>query len=628
MLEYIRRSAESWGVKLLFGIIIIVFVFWGAGSYNDQQTSVVAKVNDQTILYKEYNTARENMFEQMRQTNPNITVDQLKELRFNEQVLNTMIDEIVIDEEARKLNISASPAEIAAEILQVPAFTNDKGQFDSSAYRAVLKSQGMVPAQFEYNIRRQIIQAKLMDIAGLPSQVDEAEAKDMYTYANEQMQIEYVQVESGKFLDSISPTEQEIKENYDKNQETYKLAPRVKIDYLLFTPEALGESITVSDQEIEQYYKSNLERQFMQEEQVKARHILIKAEENASEADDAAAKEKIDAIAAELAGGKDFAELAKEKSEGPTNVNGGDLGWFARGQMVKPFEDAAFALEVGKVSEPVRSSFGYHLILVEERKEAGAKTLDEVKQEIKTMLANDKAADKLNDSLDIALEQVVSGVSLEKVAEEMKLALKKSELFSKDQGQGLYGFTPQALTSLFEMPVGDVTDMPLTVENGYVLATITEKKPAEIEPLDAVRERVVQAIKREKALVKAKEEAEQLLKDAMSSGPTIAQAEKKTSEAFGRQGYIPGLGFDTALAAAAFNTDTGQWLPAPYKVGEGYVIAKVTKRIAPEDKLWETEKEQWLTFIRRGRRGELFDAFKNNLRLMAKIEIVNPDLLK
>ena len=626
MLEAIRRSAESWGVKILFGLIILVFVFWGVGSFRGNRTQVVAFVNEEPILISEFSQTLSRAIEQYRQQNPTASAEDIKALGVKQQVLSQMITQKLLSAEATRLNIGASATEIADKIRSISAFNGENG-FDKQRYLAILSSQGITPGQFEQDMRDSIILNKLKTYATLPAQVGEGQARDIFSYAGEQRSINYLQVQSGDLVDSMEVSDEEISKYYDENKESYKQPVRIKLSYISFTPKSLADRIEVPEAEIAAYYEAN-KGSYKEDMKVKARHILVKVSDKATPEQDNAARKKIEEIIEKVRQGASFTDLAKENSDDPTADNGGELGWIGRGEMVKEFEDAVFGTAPGKLAEPVRTPFGWHAVQIEEIRDAHQKPLEEVHDSIRDALAQDKAADMLTDLLDQGLEQINSGVALSKIAEDLKLKVENTDLFARSQGTGLIGVDDRGLESLFALQQGEVTEMPVSTDQGYMLAEVTERRPAEYDPLDKVREQVVQSVKSKKAMETAKAKADELLAAIGKNELTDEQkAGIKSTAVFNRQGYVPELGLSPSLVQAVFRAKKDQWLDKPYAVGDSYVLAQLKDVENPGDEQWDKDKKDWIAFLAQGAENELYQAYVRNLRDNAKIEIVSPEML-
>jgi peptidyl-prolyl cis-trans isomerase D len=628
MLDAIRRSAQSWGIKVVFGIIIVVFLFWGVGAQQGEKASILAYVNDKPISIREYGHAYERAMQNVRRQNPDVTPEQLAQMDFKKQVLNQLINDVVLNEEAARLKLTASTNEIRDQISGLTAFQNENRQFDPALYRRMLATQGLSVGEFEKDMQRQVLMQKLQRYAGLPATASEKEAKDYFDFAGEDVKVEYLTTPIAKFADAVTPTDAEIDAYYKNHQDAFKIPPRIKVEYLLFTAQSLAQTAKISDEAVSTYYENNKSK-YEKQEQVRARHILAKVDPKATEADVQKAKEKILEAATRIKNGEKFEDVAKQVSEDSSAANGGDLDWFGRGQMIPAFETAAFGLAVDALSEPLRTEFGWHLIKVTEKKEAGLTPLADVKDEIRDKLAQDQVADRLADTIDSAVELVISGQELGKIAETMNIGKQTSDFFAKEKGVALFGLEAASLENLFLMKQGDLTDTPLTLQNGYMLAKVLDKKPEEIEPLAQVKDKIVAAIKQEKGKQQAEAEATKLLTAIKSSGlPEDSKAQLKTSQAFGRQGFVQEFGYAPELAKAAFMAKPGEWLTKPYQASDGFVIARLKELIPPPVEEWNKDKDRWTDYIGQSKQQEFFQAFVMNLREGAKIEIVNPKVLE
>ncbi|MBT8763701.1 SurA N-terminal domain-containing protein [Desulfohalobiaceae bacterium Ax17] len=630
MLDKIRQNAQSWAIKLLFGLIVVVFIFWGVGSFRSNRASTLALVNDKPILVQDFVRAYESSVRAMRQQNPNLTDEALKNMRFKEQVLNQLINAELLTQKAKEWGLTITPAELRYEISQIPVFLNENKQFDPSRYQEVLKANSLTPAQFEEDYAHNLLMQKVQDYIALPTTPSDEEVREFFNFAREQMTINYIQFNWLDFKDKVKPEQKAVETYYDQHKNEFMEPAKIKIAYLELTPNALADKENISDQEVKNYYQAHKE-QFKQEEMVKAKHILIKLNPDAPEEKVQAAKKKIARIQAELKKGKTFEELAKKYSQGPSSVRGGELGWFGRGQMVKKFEEAAFDLKPGQISEPVRTRFGLHLIKVDDYKAPGTKPLEEVKAEIKETIGQEKAADKIADLLDNVLELVVTGSDLKTAAKKFNLSVEESGFFTRKQGPLGLGLPPSAIDKLFKLQTGEVTQTPIMLEDGYVLAQKLDEKPAQAKPLEQVKDEIVQLLTKQGAMALAKQEAEDALAKILAAKDKPAPGFKdkiKTSEPFGRRGFIPKLGFNPELVEDLFQVEPGTWLSKAYELPSGYILAQAKEHILPKEEDFAKEKKFWLASYARIQEQQLFQAFITDLRNKAKIEIVNPKILE
>lgn len=626
MLDLMRKNAQSWGIKILFGLIIVVFVFWGIGSFRSNKAAVIAEVNGRPIAAQDFRIAYERTLKSLRHRNPNISQKEIQQMRLKEQVLNQLINAELLREKAKALGVDITLPELRKAITSIPFFQNKNKKFDPNLYKKILKLNGLSPATFEKDYSENLLIEKMRAFITLPAKANLAEVYDMYKFAKEQIQIEYLLFKLDNYLNKIKISNNEIQKYYNENKDKFMDPEKIKIAYLLLTPENLAKQEKVSEQEIKEYYESH-KNSFFQPERVKARHILIRLNPDASKKELKQAEQKIAKIEKELQKGKSFAELAKKYSECPSKKNGGEVGWFTKKDMVKPFADAAFALKVGEISKPVRTQFGLHLIKLEDKKAAGIPSLKEVKEQIKNTIAQEKAYAKIQDLLDSALTRLAAGESLQKIATELGLEVKTTNLFSrKNIPQDLKGLKPKDIQALFDLPVHETTKTPFNLQNGYLLVSKLEAISPKPLPLEKVKETIKTILTRQKAQKLALEEATKTLNKLQKKEKINISL--KTSKPFTRQGFIPELGFNPSLAQEAFLGKVNTWLDKPYKVMAGYILAKPIKHIIPSKQDFAKEQEKWMQVYQNFKAKQLFSAFINSLHQKAEIKIINPRYLK
>ena len=630
MLEQIRQSAESWGIKVLFAIIIVVFVFYfGFGTANTPKTeTVLATVNGDAIGIQDYEEAYKRELESLRQQNPDLTEEDIREAGIKAQLFNELVDRTLMRQQARAMNISATTVERQAYILGMSAFQDESGQFSRERYELALRSVGMSDVQFERAIGQDIVIAKLSEYITMPAFISEAEARDNFDSAKESRTLEFITFNSVDHVNGTEPAEEKISEYYEANKDQFAVPATATVEYLSLTPAALAEKATVTDGDIEAYYNTHTSK-FATPERVKARHILIRTEEDADDAAVAEALQKAQAAYERVTtGGEDFATVAMEVSEGPTGPKGGELPWFSRGEMVPEFEEAAFNAEPGTVAEPVKTMFGWHVILVEKHEEPGVMPLDEVKDAIRETLAEEKGAGVLAGILDDALDLAYSGVDLADIAQQMDLAVKTSEPMTQDEAVSTLSITPADAERLFTLDPGRTAEDAFQLSDGYLLVKVKDFTEATHQPLDAVKADIGAILVRQQTMDMAKQDAENALAAIKEQDSALGAYELQTSSPFDRFGLIPELGFAPELAAAAYLLDSGEWLENPYEIGSGYIIARVKDRIPPSEEEWEAGKENVMSTLLQNRKNMLLTAFVQDQRASAKIEILVPELLE
>jgi peptidyl-prolyl cis-trans isomerase D len=627
MLELIRQRAQSWGVRILFGLIIVVFVlYFGTGTMRRAgKSNAVAYVGEQVITGQDFDLAAKRAYENMRRQNPDMSREDLKRLHFREQVLSQMINTVLLEQEAARLGLAVSQDEVRAAIAGVPAFQSDK-RFDADRYKAVLRQAQTSPGEFEADMSRQILVEKVRRTLNLGVSVAEPEAKTAFTFAREQLKLDYLLFGWEEFGDAVKPTDAEINDFYTANQDRFKVPARMNLETVAVSPKALAKLDEVSDADVAQYYNAH-EKSFAQPEAVKLRHILVKLEEDAAPAAVEKARDRLLKLRLRLDKGEDFAALARTESDDPSSAQGGELGWIPRGTTVPTFEEAAFALKPGQVSMPVRSPFGWHLIKCEDKRPEGVKPLAEAAPEIRSTLAEERAAARVAEVLDEALERTLAGEPLAKVAKDLNLKVVATGLAPEPALVQALNLKPEDAAKLSTLGVGQTLDAPLAVADGYLLVRKAEAQPATVKPLDEVKPAVVEAVRRQGAMKLAKEKAQSVLADIVKPGAGDSVLLKykdriKTTDPVGRQGFIKGLGLNPNLVEDAYNAADGSWLSQAYPVQNGFVLVRLKDRIPPSATDWESEKKTWMAGLRQAKERELFQAYMTDLRNQAKVNIV------
>ncbi len=634
MLDPMRKYAQSWGIKIVFGLIILVFVFWGVGNFQGDKATVLATIDGQPVLIKDYEKAYQENLRLVKSRNPNVTDKDLQDGGFRWQVFSNLVTTRLLEEQAKTLGIGVSPEEMRAEIAKIPAFQNESKQFDAKRYENLLRANDVTPGEFEADFRQNLLLEKLAAYVSLPASVTEAEARSIFDFMREQATIRYIPFKSEDFAKGIVPTDEQIKAYYEARKDQFATPAQVKIDFVEFTPKALAKPAEVSDADIEAAYKAN-QKKYAKPEQVRVRHFLIMLPADAPQDAVDAATAKLKDMAAKLKAGADFASLLPKNPNNPEGLIGEDWAWLPKGSLPKefgPFEDKAFSLKKDEISEPVRTALGLHLIQAGERQAAGERPLAEVKEEVRGELAEQKASDRLAKALDAVQEKVAAGEDLAKAAAGENLAVKTSDFFAKDAPPADLGLTDQALAALFALKKGDASDQPLSTQDGFLMVRVADVKPAGFEPVETVTDVIKDRLIADEAQKRARAQAETVAKSMETEeGQKKVLAEYKdkiaVSQPFTRQGFIPGLGMAPVLAQTAFEATGPGWFKTAYAVTDGYVLAGLEKRLPAEAALWDKEKDRWVTTLAQSKQSEMFKAYLQTVQQSAKVEIVNDAIL-
>jgi len=629
MLKLMRIHATSWIIKILLGAIVVVFIFWGVGSFRSQKGQLAATVNGESITSEQYRDSYNKLVDRYRQFGSNLNDDMIKMLE--KQALDSLIDQSLLRQEAEKLNLRVSDAELAESIKKVDAFKSS-GIFDNRLYKRVLSANRLTPEEFETMQRESMLTDKLRSFVINGVKVSDQEAMEWYRWNNAAVSIEYALFESDKYKD-ISPSEEEIKAYYESHKDSYKTEAKVKVQFLNFGFDAYKSKVQLTDEEIREYYDAN-PNEFKTDKTVEARHILIKTEKDSKPEVVQAKKDKaLEILKMVKDQGKDFGETAKQYSEDPgSKENGGSLGAFKKDMMVKPFSDKAFSMKPGEISEPVLSDFGWHIIKVEKVNEASSQTFDEAKGNIRKKLTDERAKSLAYDEAESFYDSVSEGDNLAEAAKTKNLSLSVTDFFTQKGPEKDVKNRRKFATEAFKlspMGVSEITDMG----DGYYLIQVLEKKSEQVAEFKDVEAKVRADLIKVKQDEKAGKDAGDCLA-ALKKGETMAAAAEKagitvkTAAFFKRSDAIPDIGYEKEISEAAFKLSAEKKVAdAAIKGKKGYYVIAFKEKKEPAPEEFEKEKDKTKEKLLQQKKFKTFEAWLSQLKDRSKIAI-EADFLK
>jgi peptidyl-prolyl cis-trans isomerase D len=594
-----RKRARSSIIKVLFAIIVLVFIFWGVGGQvNGSRPDVVATVNGQTISPREFQRAYENVKAAYRDAyKDQLTPEMLRSLDLKRQTLEQLIDAKLLEGEAARLGFMATDEDVRQAIAAMPIFQAD-GKFSPAQYARVLRFYQATPGEFEEEQRALLVSKKLQSLIGDAAQVTDEEVQDLYRLGTEKVILSFIQISSADLLPQVTVDKQEAEAYYNSHREAFRQPERIRFSYVAYPVSHFTAEVQISAQEISDFYNDHKESRFTLPERVQASHILFSLSVDATADDKAKARAAATEVLTRARNGEDFAALAKTYSQDTATANkGGDLGTFARGRMVKAFEDAAFNLKDGEVSELVETPFGLHIIKVAALLPEQARPLDEVTEEIRQELTQERAQQLARGRASADREKIQNGASLAEVAQASGLTVVDTPLVARDETIPNLGRQPALLEAAFSLPLQQVSE-PLEGKDTWYLLSPQEKIASTIPDFAAVAEEAEKRSRSEKAEKLAKEKADALLarvKETKDLAAVAAQEHLKIEETdpFTRQsGYIPKIGTLPDLKKAAFRLTTeNPVVPQTYLWGGNAVVAVLKERIAPSQQDFEKQKE-------------------------------------
>jgi peptidyl-prolyl cis-trans isomerase D len=623
-----RRHAKSWLIKFLIGMIAVVFIFYFGYSFTSRNGVKIAYVNGEPISGLEYQKTYRRLLEALQRDYKSVWSDNLIEVfDLRNRALENLINQKLVSQEARRIGLDITEKEIQEEILAYPAFQY-KGRFDESRYMALLDQNRMRPEDFEAGIAQELLQRKLRQFLMTFSPVTEQEVLDQYTFSNEKAKISFVQFLPKNFEKSVAFDPESMEAYFEENKDEYRVPEKIRIAYITIDPNTFKGEVSITDQRVEYYYEDNKEM-FRQEKEVRARHILFKLDQNASEEEEEKVREKAAMVLEKARGGDDFAKLAKEYSEGPTAQKGGDLGYFSAGRMAKPFEVASFKMKKGEISELVRTRFGYHIIKVEDVKEARAKTLEEVRGEIKKTLTNMASTDLAHEKALSMIDQMPYEVDLNQYAERHKVPIRQSGYFSSSETIPGIGGDDKLRKSIFSFEKNDVSEV-LEFKGKFYIVQVVDKKPSHLPELKDAQEKVKKNFTSHLATLEAKSAAQGYLAE-LEGGKDWNELAKernllpKTTDFFTRNDYNPQIGYAPDLQEAAFRLREKKRYPENvFETDRGVFVIRFEGRKGIDMAKYEEEKKNSRLSLMRAKNQAVYGDWLDDLRGRSEIERVQP----
>ncbi len=537
MLDFVRNKQKSIIIKIAFAIIILSFVIGYAmlstpgGPAGEDQSAEAAVVNGKAIAYNDFQTTYSNLY----QVYQNIYQDQFtpaleKQLKLAEKTLDSLIDQALLQDEAELQQIEISGKELVDAIANIPAF-QENGVFSKDRYLQVLAYQRLNSEQFEAMQRSELITSKVREQLQAGITVTDEEIDEEFRNNNEKVNLNYVSLTPASFEKKVKVTNEALATYFAEQQEVFRTPEMVSLQYLQFVPERYIDEVTFDENELDKYHRRHLE-QFEILEKIKASHILIKVDEGTDQAVREEKKAFAEKLLEEVKAGKDFAELARVNSDDTASaVKGGNLGYFTRGSMVKPFEQAAFNMKPGDISEVVETTFGYHIIKVEEYTEPGVRSLEESMDEVKTGLRQEKAKQ-------LAFEKAMDAYNinrktgdLESAATTNELGLKESGLFGRDGYIDGIGSNAEIINAAHLLEENKLAK-PVATDNGIILFALKERVASHIPELDEVKDLVTAAYQAMEAVKLAKATAEEMVANLADGGSLAKLAKRERRKSF------------------------------------------------------------------------------------------------
>jgi len=634
MLKVMRESFHhlKWILLAVVAAFIIGFVFidmglGGAASGRQQDDrAYAARVNGSTISYRDFQRALYFTTENYKRMYGDRFDDQMAQaMGVSTQVLDTLVDQRLLLQEAERLHLDATQEEVRRKILAIPTLNPDGKFVGNELYTRFVQQIGFDnAADFEDDLARQItidkMESALTDAVVVSPKAAEAE----YRRLSETAKIRYVLYPSEREAALIQVTPAEAQAYYDANKSKYMHGEQREMRYLIADYLKIRQNIHATDQQLRERYEAH-KAEYKQPKSAHAQHILIKLERDATPEQDAAAKAKADALAAQIKAGADFVALAKANSADPGSAaKGGDLGWFNQGQMVPEFDQMVFSAPINDINV-VRSQFGYHIIKVLERKDESTKTFDEMKIQLTNDLTDELTKTQGREAIARVMQQVRDAKP--KTADEFSkfatdvVVSNDTKFFQKSEAIPGLGYNNVLSQWLFQAKPNDFGEV-IGTSRGPAIPFLVGVRPAGISPIDDVREKVTADARNDKAI----QASTQKLQAAMAGAPSVDAIATKLGLAAAdttvrRQGGATGINGDTTkLMDAAMSANPGE-VKGPVVAGTGAIAFQVLeqKKVTPEEAA--QNRQAYIDQLRQQEARSLRQSLLQRLRKAAKIDI-------
>lgn len=624
MLDTIRRAQPAI-IKGVLGAVVVAFVAtifldwgWRRSSRPDTQ---LATVGGESVSLREFQMIQTNLVNFYRRIyQDRFTEDFARTLNLKQQALDTLVQRKLLLREAKRQGMRVTDAELIQRVHSYPVFQVDN-TFDNSRYLQVLRMSQLTPGAFEQNQREELLLMKLENLIKDAIQVTEIEVKEAFIHDTEQLNVDYLRIDPTQFAAQVEVNETDVSTYYQEHQERFRKPEQVRFAYVVIDPESFVAQIEMTDERLAQYYDEHKE-EFRQDEQVRARHILFKLPEQAGAEEDARMRSEAEAALSRIRSGEDFATIATQVSQDSASAQqGGDLGFFKRGDMVKSFEEVAFGLKPGVVSELVRTDFGYHIIKVEEVQEAGYRPLAMVMEELRERLTREDLR-RLAEAKAQAVRDAMVAAGDEWQAEVRTLGPEPQVTPYLARGAVVQGIEDSAalIQAAFALQDGEVSQ-PTSIGNRFVVLKLLERTASTIPPFEEAKESVREALVQERSQVLARQKADEFLTE-VKAGRTLADLAQalnfqvEQTGLFSRKSTIQKLGRPPGFLREVFRMNEGEARVIDLLDQPAIVILNERKEFNVG--AYEKEKSQLREQALRQKRDQAFTQWSNDLLRQAE----------
>lgn len=629
MFDFIRNN-KKFLMGFLMLLIVPSFIFFGIQGYQsmDDKGEVVAKVGKHDITREAWEREHRSEIEKLLSRSPGLDRGLLDSEGPRFATLENMVDERVLAETAQSQHIAITDQRLAEQLAQDPniaSLRDADGKLDVKRYQELLAMQGMTPEMFENNVRADMARRQVLMGVARSGFATEAVSNAALRALFERREIQFALFQPRDYRAQVQVSDEDIQKYYEEHRAQFKTPEQVDAEYVVLDLDALARSIKLNESDLRAYYEQN-NATLAQQEQRRASHILLTFKPDATADEKAKVKAEAQALLAELRKSPNrFAELAKTRSQDPGSAaNGGDLSFFTRGSMVKPFEDAAFALEKGQISDVVESEFGYHIIQLTDVRRPAPPAFDAVRPKLEAELKRQQAQRQFAEAAETFSNTVYEQAeSLSHVAEKQGLTVHKVEglLRSGPAAKDDVLSNPRLLQALFAEDALSQKRNIAAVElgpNRLASARVLFHRPAQDRPLDEVKQEVRDVLVQQRAVELAKAEGK-AKQEAWSKAPDNSKLSAPVVVARNQLHGLPLPMLKAALAASA-SANVAAWTGADLG-GDGYAVVRVNRVLEREEPSAAQAEQERAQMSQMQAQAEAL-AYKQFLRKKTKAEVL------
>ena len=622
MLKWLRRSTRSWFIYLAIGAIVVVFIFWGVGSYKASRSNDAAEVNGTVIPMTEFSRQYNELVKRYQErTGGEVTPEMIKSLRLKEMALSQLVEEALLLQAGQRLGLEVTTAELRHQIESYPFFQQD-GKFDEKRYFALLARHHLSPQGFETLERQQLLLRKVVEEVTSFAKVSDPELQEMFRLAKEEVNVSYLAVSPEKFLARQTPADEAVARYYQENEAEFRLPDRARVNYLIFRGKDYLNRVKLTPTAVEDYLTAHQD-EYTRPQAIQARQILLTLPPKATDAERQQAGQKAQELLAKARAGEDFAGLARAHSQDAASRDkDGDLGLVRRGQNPPEWDKVAFGLKPGTMGLAATSK-GIYLIKLEEIKEM--ERLPDAARQVESRLKEEKARQLAKDAAQQAREELSRG-SLAQVAQKLGVTPQETPLIALSgtvPGLGLQPAFNQAALHLKPQEISKMVELP----EGFAVLQGVEHQPAHLPPLAQIKDQVKAALKNHLARKQAEQEATRLLGD-LRQGKSWAQVAAATGLTVKESGFFTRFqGFlgqrqADSLTGAAFQLSRQHPYPeTPLWWQNQYYLLAFKARREPTPQEFNRERDQMRAQFLNQKQQLLFTSWLDGERRNAKIEV-------